>query len=525
MTAEGVVSDNALQSPVANVSTEGAVSFEPIQYSAAGTYYYEITEEVVNPSETMEYDSHPVYLKVVVNSDLSISAGYFKDKKFEETAENGAEFNNKELTQIAVKKTWNGNDNDWPEGFTVEMTLYDADNLNTPISTTAEANGNGNVNPVTLTTDKRTATWTNLPKYKKLENDSLEEIVYKVVETNVLYNGQPIESFGTYLTVTTSVTTDGTILIDNTPKTISINVTKDWKLNGNSITSPNPNSIGFKVYQVVGDDTANAKVYSPVYVTVGTATPQSTDSPTVQYDTDSQKWQVVTVSKLPAYVMTASGYAKATYYVEETTTLANTKIRYKLNEGEETETESDTATDSGMITICNRDYETDISVFKVEESSRGEATKVPLSGAKFSLSKKGTNGYTAYVDGSGKSVYESATDGKLTFTKLTDGNYLIEETDPPKGFYATEIKIYFTIENGVVTYTDENGTVITTEQPYVTYEVKSDTEPDTFIVGNTPGAALPSTGGSGTLIYTVAGIFLITLAGVLLVSRKRKNEQ
>jgi LPXTG-motif cell wall-anchored protein len=36
------------------------------------------------------------------------------------------------------------------------------------------------------------------------------------------------------------------------------------------------------------------------------------------------------------------------------------------------------------------------------------------------------------------------------------------------------------------------------------------------------GAELPATGGSGTLIFTITGIFLITLAGTLLVARKRK---
>jgi len=36
---------------------------------------------------------------------------------------------------------------------------------------------------------------------------------------------------------------------------------------------------------------------------------------------------------------------------------------------------------------------------------------------------------------------------------------------------------------------------------------------------------LPSTGGSGTLIYTVAGLALITLAGVLLITRKRRNNE
>ena len=45
---------------------------------------------------------------------------------------------------------------------------------------------------------------------------------------------------------------------------------------------------------------------------------------------------------------------------------------------------------------------------------------------------------------------------------------------------------------------------------------------DTITIGNTPGAELPATGGSGTMIYTIAGLSLVLLAGALMVSRKRK---
>ena len=51
--------------------------------------------------------------------------------------------------------------------------------------------------------------------------------------------------------------------------------------------------------------------------------------------------------------------------------------------------------------------------------------------------------------------------------------------------------------------------------------------PGTVTIRNeyTAGVELPATGGPGTLIYTVAGLMLITLAGVLLVARKRKANQ
>ncbi|MBR2853217.1 MAG: LPXTG cell wall anchor domain-containing protein, partial [Clostridia bacterium] len=42
-----------------------------------------------------------------------------------------------------------------------------------------------------------------------------------------------------------------------------------------------------------------------------------------------------------------------------------------------------------------------------------------------------------------------------------------------------------------------------------------------FVNAYNAGVALPATGGSGTLIYTLGGLALILLAGVLLVSRRR----
>ena len=50
-------------------------------------------------------------------------------------------------------------------------------------------------------------------------------------------------------------------------------------------------------------------------------------------------------------------------------------------------------------------------------------------------------------------------------------------------------------------------------------------EPATFTVGNTPGVELPATGGPGTLIFTFFGLALMILAGVLMISRKRKTNR
>ena len=46
---------------------------------------------------------------------------------------------------------------------------------------------------------------------------------------------------------------------------------------------------------------------------------------------------------------------------------------------------------------------------------------------------------------------------------------------------------------------------------------------DTIVVGNTPGVALPSTGGPGTNLYYLLGIMLTAFAGVGLVMKRRRR--
>ena len=62
----------------------------------------------------------------------------------------------------------------------------------------------------------------------------------------------------------------------------------------------------------------------------------------------------------------------------------------------------------------------------------------------------------------------------------------------------------------------------TFEEPIIRYNAKTDDNDSEFLVGNTPGVVLPSTGGNGTLLYTLAGLALILLAGGLLAVGKRK---
>ena len=416
---------------------------------------------------------------------------------------------NNELTtvNIPVLKTWA---NGTPYADAVRFELRTSDDS----KVTVDAYGDGITNPVVLSAANN---WTDTTSFVKLPKwDSTgAPITYKVVETGVLFGEDTDANWknpSDYFTVEEPVAYEETgFSITNTPLETEIDVTKIWTLNANDRTDKT--SIGFQVYR-----TGKTDPISPVWTAVGDQAPAETPTPTVHYYAGSG-WETVKVTRLPKFDPDGTPY---TYYVKETGDAGDTKITYSVVSGEEKEIASEAAIAAGTITIINRDYETTINVLKVEESTRG-TTNTPLSNAVFSIKKKGTGGGYADYPSEGNNTQTSGEDGKLAFTNLPDGEYLITEESAPPGYNNADIKIYITIDCGEVTYTDVSGAVIKEPQEYITYTPKSGDIPAEFIVGNTSGVALPSTGGSGTLIYTIAGMALIVLAGVLLVSRRKRR--
>ena len=148
--------------------------------------------------------------------------------------------------------------------------------------------------------------------------------------------------------------------------------------------------------------------------------------------------------------------------------------------------------------------ETDVKLIKIDSK-----TKEQISGATFQLKKYDGNDY---VDDGGPIIVN----GEYLFEDLLDGDYQLVEIDVPAGYIKQDITISFSIADGTVDYED-------TPDDLIDYEPAKDENPAAFTVSNIAGAELPSTGGSGTLIYTIAGMALIVLAGVLLVSRRKRR--
>ncbi|MCB6546593.1 SpaA isopeptide-forming pilin-related protein [Blautia glucerasea] len=124
----------------------------------------------------------------------------------------------------------------------------------------------------------------------------------------------------------------------------------------------------------------------------------------------------------------------------------------------------------------------------------------------------------------------TAADGTATFKGLdADKTYFVLETKAPAGFSLNDKAIQLTgasVTMGATTSRDvkaEDGiTVLYTEE---TTPVSDVTDFNSEEYTDTKLSALPSTGGIGTTIFTIAGcLIMVTAAGLFFASRKKSNK-
>ena len=182
----------------------------------------------------------------------------------------------------------------------------------------------------------------------------------------------------------------------------------------------------------------------------------------------------------------------------------------------------------------------DVIIVKADVNDLDEENPELLPGAAFTLEKYTDSTYRQLdtewepEDPAGKkSITDTEGTGTFSFAGLTEGYYRIVETQFPDGYIRTETYPIFRIEGNMTTGEYE---VILLEKVQVeaegggTKEVIRDVENNNdgvvkientkITVGNTPGAALPNTGGSGTLRIYLTGLLLTAVAGLCLWIRR-----
>lgn len=159
-----------------------------------------------------------------------------------------------------------------------------------------------------------------------------------------------------------------------------------------------------------------------------------------------------------------------------------------------------------------------------------------LPGAEFTLTRADGKSYTTVSDDN----------GYLSFTGLDAGTYTLQETKAPEGYSLNDAKIPVEI---TATYNEDgtlnNYVIKVNNQETSTYTATYDTttkkvtnikvEPghendwsdvsDTHEIKNTKLAALPSTGGIGTTIFTIGGCAIMIVAAGLFFATRRKADK
>ena len=163
-------------------------------------------------------------------------------------------------------------------------------------------------------------------------------------------------------------------------------------------------------------------------------------------------------------------------------------------------------TQDTTVTFTNRYTLNEFTVTKVDATNN--TTKLP--GAEFYLQNSNEEYYsyndetklTDWVDSQAKatkltsSAVEGGTYGTFTIYGLEDGSYSLIEVKAPDGYKLPESNFTFTVENGVISSVSSGN-------------ASKDT---TLTVTNEAGYELPETGGAGTTMNTIGGLFLMTAA-------------
>lgn len=201
--------------------------------------------------------------------------------------------------------------------------------------------------------------------------------------------------------------------------------------------------------------------------------------------------------------------------------------------------------DAQSISISNNESATTTDhpyVFKdkslvdvyVVKTDNNQTSPTYLAGANFNVTKNTsttvtTQDYTAYhfktnvtgTDTDEDAVLTSSDDPKgVPMYLLEEGDYHLTEAKAPDGYYTLTNDIDLKVENGVVSTTSPDTIAKVTGG-----DVDSTTGHKTYTITitNTPGEALPFTGGAGTLIIYVIGLMLTMTAGIIFLSRRRLN--
>lgn len=171
----------------------------------------------------------------------------------------------------------------------------------------------------------------------------------------------------------------------------------------------------------------------------------------------------------------------------------------------------------------------------ITKTGKDKNSEKPLDGAEFGLYKAG-EGVTTETVAKAKDTdaYKTATSdakGQIHFSQLKEGTYYLKELEAPDGYsvnthvYTIKIDTDYNADGTLATWSvtiDNTKTSTFTSNSNGTWT----SEKNTTNIVNTTLSSLPSTGGIGTTIFTIAGcVIMIAAAGLFFASRKKSDNK
>lgn len=187
-------------------------------------------------------------------------------------------------------------------------------------------------------------------------------------------------------------------------------------------------------------------------------------------------------------------------------------VEYSNNPGT-----TDTGTSVPSITHT---YDFKFDLKKVDENNAA------LAGAEFSLTGPDGNVVSLVADGdsyrpakageTGATTVTTPGTGVIKFTGLKEGTYKLTEVNAPAGYN----KLAAPVEVKIAATYNEDGTLDTYTVTYGDNDTAAGTG-NVVTVQNKKGTLLPSTGGMGTVAFTVVGVAVVVAGIVWMALRKR----
>lgn len=156
------------------------------------------------------------------------------------------------------------------------------------------------------------------------------------------------------------------------------------------------------------------------------------------------------------------------------------------------------------------------AVFTLATTNSDNLVDIVVNGTKTEVNakeKKGLKTEKTTIDAEEK-------DGKLIIRGLPAGTYTLTETESPAGYTLLKNPVTIVIAAG------EDGKIDTTKTTVDGKNnadaVNADNGKVSVGIKNKSGFSLPSTGGTGTILYTAVGLLIMAGAALLMMSRKRR---